>query len=53
VQALAVEKRARMLGESDRERKLHDTPTTALAGSKAKKAFQGPLNRQDEALKGL
>ena len=50
MQALAVEKRARMLGESDRERKLHDM---SLAGSKAKKAFQGPLNRQDEALKGL
>ena len=44
VQALAREKRAKMLGESDRERKLHDTPTTALAGkteSKAEKLFNG------------
>ncbi len=29
MQALAGEKRAKMLGESDRERKLHDTSTTA------------------------
>jgi hypothetical protein len=41
VQALAGEKRSKM-GESDRERKLHDTSTTALAGkteSKAEEAF--------------
>jgi hypothetical protein len=31
VQALAGEKRAKMLGESDRERKLYDTSSTALA----------------------
>jgi hypothetical protein len=30
VKALAGEKRAKMLGESDRERKLHNTPSTAL-----------------------
>jgi hypothetical protein len=56
VQALAGEKRAKMLGESDRESKLHDTSTTALAGkteSKAEKPFQGPLKRRGEALKSL
>jgi hypothetical protein len=31
MQALAGEKRAKMLGESDRERKLHTTSSTALA----------------------
>jgi hypothetical protein len=30
VQALAEEKRAKMWGETDRERKLHNTPSTAL-----------------------
>jgi hypothetical protein len=53
VQALAGEKRAKMLGESDRESKLHDTSSTVLAGKterKAKKDFQDPLKRQDEAL---
>jgi hypothetical protein len=30
VQALAGEKRAKMLGESDRARKLHDACSTAL-----------------------
>ena len=30
VQSLAGEKRAKMLGESDRARKLHDTCSTAL-----------------------
>jgi hypothetical protein len=33
-----------MLGESDRERKLHDTSTTSLAGKtevKAEKLFNG------------
>jgi hypothetical protein len=52
VQAVAGEERAKMLGESDRESKLHDTSTTALAGktkSKAGNAFQGSLKRQDEA----
>jgi hypothetical protein len=35
VQALAGEKRAKMLGESDRVRKLHDTSSTTLAGKKS------------------
>jgi len=42
VQALAGEKRAKMLGESDRERKLLDTSSTALAGkAKRTKLFKG------------
>ncbi len=56
MQDLGGEKRTKMLGENDRESKLHDTSCTVLAGkteSKAKKAFQGPLKRQDETLKGL
>jgi hypothetical protein len=57
VHALAGDKREKMLGESDRERKLHDTSTIALAGKterKAENAFQGRLKRQDEAcFKGL
>ena len=56
VQALGGEKRAKMLGKSDRERKLYDTSTTALAGkteSKAQKPFQGDLKRQVEVFKGL
>jgi hypothetical protein len=32
VQALAGEKGAKMLGKSDKERRLHDTLSTALAG---------------------
>ena len=51
VQALAGEQRAKMLGESDRERKLHDTSTTAIARkaeSKTVNACQGRLKRQDE-----
>jgi hypothetical protein len=32
VQALAGEKRAKMLGERDKERKQHDMSSTALAG---------------------
>ena len=54
MQALAGEKRTKMLGESDRERKLYDTSTTALTGkteSKEEKAFQGSLKRQDESLR--
>jgi hypothetical protein len=39
VQALAGEKRAKMLGESDRKRKLHDTSITALAGKKSGESF--------------
>ncbi len=41
LQALAGEKRTKMLGERDRERKLHDTSTdssrTALAGKTEKR----------------
>jgi hypothetical protein len=51
VQALAGEKRAKMLGESGRERKLHDTPTTALSRkteTTAEKLFNG-LNYSGEA----
>jgi hypothetical protein len=32
VQALAGKKRAKMLGESEKKMKLHDTCSTALAG---------------------
>jgi hypothetical protein len=38
MQALAGEKRAKMLGESDRERKLHDT-SRPLNTIKKKKPF--------------
>ena len=42
VQALAGEQRAKMLGESDRERKVHTTSSTALAGKQSgKKHFKG------------
>jgi hypothetical protein len=45
VQALAGEKRAKMLGESDRERKLHDTSFTALAGKKSGESFSRALEK--------
>ena len=56
--ALAGEKRAKMLGESDRERKLHDTSATALGGKqsgesfsrafgKTRRCFAEPLKTQD------
>jgi hypothetical protein len=42
-----------LLGESDRERKLHDTWITSLWLSQEIKSFSGPLKRQDESSKGL
>jgi hypothetical protein len=55
VQALAGEKRAKMLGESDRERKLLTREALHWQDSKrkAEKAFQGSLKRQEQAFKGL
>jgi len=58
VQALSGEKRAKMLGESDRERNLHTTSSSALAGKysgesfsivfeKTRRGFQGPLKTHD------
>jgi len=56
VQALAGEKRAKMLGESDRESKLLDTSSTALAGKQSgqslsrvlkRQGFEGPLKTHD------
>ena len=43
VQALTGEKRAKMLGKSDRERKLHDTSTTELAGKQSGGSFSRVL----------
>jgi hypothetical protein len=43
VQALTGEKRAKMLGKSDRERKLHDTSTTELAGKQSGGSFSRAL----------
>jgi hypothetical protein len=46
VQALEGEKRCRvMLGESDRERNLHDTSTNALAGKKDGERFLRPFEK--------
>ena len=56
VQALAVwrEERAKMLGESDRERKLHDTSSASLTERQNEVSlFQGTWKRQDESFKGL
>jgi hypothetical protein len=39
VQALAGEKRAKMLGERDRERKLHSTSSRELAGKQSGNSF--------------
>jgi len=54
MQALAGEKRAKMLGESDREMKLHDTSSTALAGKTEKKSgeiFSRPFGRTRRGLR--
>ena len=53
VQTLEDEKRTKMLGESDRQRKLHDTCSTTLGGKDSEKDFQGSLKRQAKALKGV
>ncbi len=50
VQALAGEKRAKMLGESDRERKLHDTSITALAGKKSGESFSRAFEKTRRGL---
>jgi hypothetical protein len=45
-----------MLGESDRQRKLHDTCERGALHSqesKAEKDFEGPLKRQAKAVKGV
>ncbi len=56
VQILAGEKRAKMLGESDRERNLHDTSSTASEQSEeslsrafeqTRRGFEGPLKTHD------
>jgi hypothetical protein len=52
VQALAGEKRAKMLGESDREMKLHTTSSTALAGKQSGECVSS-AKRQNEAFKAL
>jgi len=39
VHVLAGEKRAKLLGESDRERKLYDTSSSALAGKQSGESF--------------
>ena len=46
MQALAGEKRAKMLGESDRERKLHGTEALHSQESKADKVFEGHLKME-------
>jgi hypothetical protein len=38
-------RRAESLGQSDRERKLHTTSTTALAGKKSREIFSRPFEK--------
>jgi len=54
VQALAGEKRVKMLGEIDRERVETTRHVKTCAQRTVKwRNLSGPLKRQDEALKGL
>jgi hypothetical protein len=46
VQALAGERRAKMLGESDRKRKLHSTPSAALAGKESGESFSRAFEKK-------